>query len=210
MWSAACAAAVTIFLNIHILPQTMIAANQAPAEVKEEGVPQEMERENVEAGEMDRDPMEEAPEEASEEAPDEAPDEAVDESVNSATAFAAWTEVRANRKGHFIVRAEINNTPVAAMIDTGASAVAMSHEDAERVGIHTFTLSYTIPVSTANGVVRAAPVTLRRVEVGGVLVHDVRAWVMPKGAMRGTLLGMSFLSRLSGFSVNNGTLELRQ
>ncbi len=122
----------------------------------------------------------------------------------------AWTEIRSNRRGHFIVRAEINNTPVVALIDTGASAVALSAEDAERIGLRAFALNYSVPVHTANGVVKAAPVVLRRIEIDNVLVRDVKAWVMPKGAMRGTLLGMSFLSRLSGFSVDGGKLTLKQ
>ena len=125
-------------------------------------------------------------------------------------AYGAWTEIKANKGGHFVVRAEINNTPILALIDTGASAVALSHEDAEAVGLNTFALDYTIPVATANGVVKAAPVTLRRIEIDGVVVRDVKAWVMPKGALRGTLMGMSFLSHLSGFSVDDGKLTLKQ
>ncbi len=127
-----------------------------------------------------------------------------------ALAKGAWTEIKGNARGHFIVTARINNQPVKVLVDTGASAVALSHEDARRAGIHTFALKYTVPVSTANGVVKAAPVTLRRVEVDGVLVRNVRAWVMPRGAMRGTLLGMSFLSRLSMFKVDHGKLVLKQ
>ncbi len=127
-----------------------------------------------------------------------------------ALAKGAWTEIRGNGRGHFIVTARINNQPVKVLVDTGASAVALSHEDARRAGIHTFALKYTMPVSTANGVVRAAPVTLRRVEVNGVVVRNVKGWVMPRGAMRGTLLGMSFLSRLSMFKVDHGKLVLKQ
>jgi len=128
----------------------------------------------------------------------------------AAVAYGAWTEIKAGKGGHFVVRAEINNTPITALIDTGASAVALSHEDAEAVGINTFALDYTIPVATANGMVKAAPVTLRRIEIDNVVVRDVKAWVMPKGALRGTLMGMSFLSHLSGFSVDDGKLTLKQ
>jgi aspartyl protease family protein len=64
-------------------------------------------------------------------------------------------------------------------------------------------------VSTANGQAMAARVTLRRVEIDGVRVDDVEGMVMPEGAMRGSLLGMSFLSRLSGFKVEDGVLHLK-
>lgn len=121
---------------------------------------------------------------------------------------AAMVEIKANKRGHFFTRAEINNTAIDTMVDTGASLIALSYEDAERVGLHPFTLRFTVPVNTANGVARAAPVKLRRVEIGNVRVHDVAAVVMPRGAMRGTLLGMSFLSRLRRFSVEDGRLNL--
>ena len=135
----------------------------------------------------------------------------VDAQARMAIALGAWAEIAPRGgNGHFFAMAEINSRPVRVLIDTGASAVALSFEDAEKAGINTMTLRYTIPVATANGVVKAAPVTLRRVEIDGVLVRDVKAWVMPRGAMRGTLLGMSFLSRLREFSVRDGRLILRQ
>ena len=65
------------------------------------------------------------------------------------------------------------------------------------------------PIATANGVVKAARVQLRRVEVDNVRVRDVEGLVLPDGAMRGSLLGMSFLSRLSSFKIENGVLYLR-
>ena len=70
-------------------------------------------------------------------------------------------------------------------------------------------LSFDVPVLTANGPVGAARVMLDRVEVGNVRVRDVASVVLPQGAFRGTLLGMSFLSRLSSFAVEDGTLILK-
>jgi aspartyl protease family protein len=69
-------------------------------------------------------------------------------------------------------------------------------------------LTYDVPVSTANGKVDAARVVLDRVEIGNVLVRDVEGIVLPKGAYDGTLLGMSFLNKLSRFKVEDGTLYL--
>lgn len=119
-------------------------------------------------------------------------------------------EIRAGNHGHFIVEAEIDNTPITVLIDTGASSVALSYEDAERVGLKPFALDFDLPVSTANGIIKAAAVTLRRVEIENVLVRDVEGMVMPPGALAGTLLGMSFLRRLSGFRIAEGTLYLEQ
>jgi len=71
------------------------------------------------------------------------------------------------------------------------------------------TLKYDVPVNTANGVGKAARVTLREVEIGSVRVSDVEGLVLQRGALRGTLLGMSFLSRLRSFSVENGKFVLK-
>lgn len=117
--------------------------------------------------------------------------------------------LKLSSNGHFMTEAEINGRDVKVMVDTGASAVALSHEDARRAGFRPDDLDYDVPVSTANGVVKAASVIIDRIEVGGVSVEKVKGMVMPKGAMPGTLLGMSFLSRLDSFEVKDGVLHLR-
>ena len=121
----------------------------------------------------------------------------------------AMTELAASANGHFTANADINNRRVHVLVDTGASAVALSYEDAEHVGLRPGSLKYDIKVQTANGVAKAAQVTLKEVEIDGVRVRDVRGMVLQKGALNGTLLGMSFLSRLRGFSVENGRLILK-
>ena len=124
--------------------------------------------------------------------------------------LARMIEIRAGDHGHYVTTASIEHMPVSVLVDTGASMVALSYEDAERIGLKPFSLRFDQPVATANGVVEAATVTLRRVEIDNVVVHDVAGMVLPQGAMRGTLLGMSFLSRLSGFRMSDGTLYLEQ
>jgi aspartyl protease family protein len=121
----------------------------------------------------------------------------------------AATALKAGQNGHFIVKAEINGRNVKVMVDTGASAVALSYEDAKDIGLHPGNLDYNIPVSTANGMVKAAGVNLDKVEIDGVRVSDVQGLVMPDGAMRGSLLGMSFLSKLKSFKVEDGVLYLK-
>jgi aspartyl protease family protein len=121
----------------------------------------------------------------------------------------ALTEIKGGENGHYFVRASINNQQVDALVDTGASAVALSYEDADRVGLRPRNLDYTVPVATANGMAKAAKVKLSRVEIDNVRVDDVDAYVMPQGALNGTLLGMSFLSRLTSFKSEGGTLTLK-
>ena len=127
-------------------------------------------------------------------------------------AVPAWADTARlpiSSNGHFITSADINGSNIKVMVDTGASTVALSHEDAEKAGFRPYDLEFNVPVSTANGIVEAAAVTIRRIDVGGVTVEDVKGMVLPKGAMSGTLLGMSFLSRLDGFEVKDGVLLLR-
>ena len=119
-------------------------------------------------------------------------------------------EIRAGDHGHYVTTASIEHIPVMVLVDTGASKVALSFEDAERIGLNPFALDFDQPVATANGVVEAALVTLDRVEIENVVVHDVAGIVLPQGAMKGTLLGMSFLNRLSGFRISDGTLYLEE
>ncbi len=118
------------------------------------------------------------------------------------------TELKPDARGHFVTEAEINNATIKVIVDTGATAVALSFQDADDAGLRPNGLDYEVPVNTANGMVKAAKVTLRRVKVDGVEVRDVEGLVMPEGVMNGTLLGMSYLSRLKEFRVRNGVLHL--
>jgi len=119
-------------------------------------------------------------------------------------------EIRAGAHGHFVTTVEIEHTPILVLIDTGATKVAMSYEDADKAGLKPYSLDFTVPVATANGIAKAAPVTLRRIELGNIVVRDVEAVVLPEGVFAGTLLGMSFLSRLGSFGIRDGVLVLEE
>jgi aspartyl protease family protein len=121
----------------------------------------------------------------------------------------ATTELKSGGNGHFYVTARVNGNSIKAVVDTGASAVVLSYQDAERAGLKPRNLSYDVPVSTANGIAYGARVTLREVEIDTVSVDDVQGIVMPDGALQGTLLGMSFLGKLRSFQVENGRLILK-
>lgn len=119
------------------------------------------------------------------------------------------TELKASKNGHFIVTADINGRRVRVLVDTGASAVALSFEDAQSIGLHPKNLNFTVPVSTANGVGKAASVLLDEVEIDGVRVSNVQGLVLQEGVMSGSLLGMSFLSKLRSFKIEDGVLYLK-
>jgi len=119
-------------------------------------------------------------------------------------------EIDAERNGHFNTEADINGRPIAVMIDTGATMVALSYEDAERAGIYLNDADFTRSVSTANGIARVAPVTLNRISIGDITVRNVPAAVAEPGRLKTSLLGMSFLSRLSRFDMRSGRLVLEE
>ena len=110
--------------------------------------------------------------------------------------------------GHFEINATVNGHTTPMIFDTGASAVVLTVADAEAAGIDTEGLSFTIPVSTANGTGRAARVRLDRMEVGGIVRERVVAFVTEDGALDMSLLGMTFLETLSRYSVTQNSLEL--
>ena len=128
--------------------------------------------------------------------------------AGTSASFAASTEIRADALGHFFTTAFIEHRPIKVLVDTGASVVALSYEDAEEAGLRPWTLTFDMPISTANGQVGGARVMLDRVEIENLRVRDVEAVVLPKGAFDGTLLGMSFLNKLSRFKVEDGRLHL--
>jgi aspartyl protease family protein len=108
---------------------------------------------------------------------------------------------------HFYVDATVDGSPLRLLVDTGASSVVLTEEDARRIGFDLDRLRYTIRTETANGSGFGAPVRLREVRIESIVVRDVPALVN-KAPMPASLLGMSFLGRLSGYTVRNGTLTL--
>lgn len=125
--------------------------------------------------------------------------------VDSAAGIATF---RRGIGGHFEINATVNGHTTPMIFDTGASAVVLTIADAEAAGIDTEGLSFTIPVSTANGTGRAARVRLDRMEVGGIVRERVVAFVTEDGALDMSLLGMTFLETLSRYSVTQNSLEL--
>jgi aspartyl protease family protein len=115
---------------------------------------------------------------------------------------------RKGRDGHFQVEGRINGAEITMIFDTGASAVVLTSADARRAGIDTAGLRFDIPVSTANGTGRAASVRLDRMEIGGIVRENIRAFVAEADALDTSLLGMSFLETLNRYAVSSNSLEL--
>ena len=111
---------------------------------------------------------------------------------------------------HYRAWASVNGVDVELMIDTGASIVLLPYEDAVSVGIDPAELEFSVPVTTANGHSKVAPVRLDSIRIGEVLVFDVPAAVAQPGLLKSGLLGMSFLSRIDEVTLQRDRLILRQ
>jgi aspartyl protease family protein len=119
-------------------------------------------------------------------------------------------EIQRDGRGHFAVDGVVDGRRIGFMVDTGASVIALTDRDAGRLGYHPAQRDYVVQVRTANGTVRGAPIKLDMVEVGGVMVRNVDALVMPGEALSENLLGLSFLSRLRRFEYREGRLVLEE
>ena len=117
--------------------------------------------------------------------------------------------IRRGRDGHFIANTEINGVGLSMLVDTGASTVVLRPLDAQRLGLDPNKLKYTVAVQTANGTTYAAPVRLKVFSVGSIQFNDIDALVSKPGALRDSLLGMSFLNRLRSYEFSGEYLTLR-
>jgi aspartyl protease family protein len=109
--------------------------------------------------------------------------------------------------GHFLVNATVNGETLRFMVDTGASSIYLTPQDAARLGWPAHRLVFSERYDTAAGEVRAAPVTLRSLRIGQLELYDLPASV---GEAPGSLslLGMTFLKRLESYQVRGDTLIL--
>jgi aspartyl protease family protein len=111
--------------------------------------------------------------------------------------------------GHFEARILVNGAPVRTVVDTGATSIVLTSEDAQAAGFNPAALSYTIQVSTANGMARAAAVKTKEVAIGGIVRKDMPVMIAAPGMLGQSLLGMNFIGSLSGFDVRGDRMILR-
>ncbi|MGI9401202.1 MAG: TIGR02281 family clan AA aspartic protease [Rhizobiaceae bacterium] len=121
-----------------------------------------------------------------------------------------FTEVKADRRGHFIASARMNGRRMDVLVDTGATLVAINESTAKRIGIRLKPSDFKYDVRTANGITKAAAAMIDEIQIGRVIVRDVRASVSRDSSLSSVLLGMSFLGKLKKFEIDSGTLVLVQ
>lgn len=112
--------------------------------------------------------------------------------------------------GHFLTEGRIDGRRLGFMVDTGASVIALNERSAAQIGVRPRPSDYTANVSTANGSIKAARTRLAMVDIGGLVVRDVDALVLPDEALSENLLGLSFLSKLKRFEMASGKLVMEQ
>jgi len=113
-------------------------------------------------------------------------------------------------RGHFQTDGRVDGRRLDFMVDTGASVIALNESSAAKVGIRPMRSDYIATVNTANGTIKAARTRLASVDIGGLVVRDVEALVLPDGALSENLLGLSFLSKLKRYEFAGGKLVMEQ
>ncbi|AZN99839.1 TIGR02281 family clan AA aspartic protease [Mesorhizobium sp. M9A.F.Ca.ET.002.03.1.2] len=111
--------------------------------------------------------------------------------------------------GHFEARIMVNGAPVRAVVDTGATSTVLTAQDAQAAGFNPAVLNFSIPVSTANGMARAAAVRTDELAIGGIVRKDMPVMIAAPGMLGQSLLGMNFIGSLSGFDVRGDRMTLR-
>ncbi|MGE0180293.1 MAG: TIGR02281 family clan AA aspartic protease [Sphingomonas sp.] len=137
--------------------------------------------------------------------PDKPTSQARTARVAPSVSGAANQRITRSFDGHYYVTARVNGVPIRFMIDTGASIVALSTEDAERARV-----PMGDQISIARGVggeVEVTPVTIDSIAVDGLTARSVRGAVAD--GLHVSLLGQSFLSQLNGVEISGDTMTLR-
>ena len=130
------------------------------------------------------------------------------QSLSSPSSIGGVTAIPKAADGHYWAEARVNTTTVKFLVDTGASVVALTPQDARRLGINLNTLTYDQDVTTASGKTQAARVVIDHMQIGQSQMDNIEALVIPDG-LSSSLLGMSYLGRLSRFEATQGSLILR-
>ena len=121
------------------------------------------------------------------------------------------TVIEADRYGQFETEMQIAGRSLPALVDTGATFVALTYDAAASIGYHLSDAEFKYAMNTANGTARAASITIPLIRVGNVEARNVLAVVSQPGALTGrSLLGMSFLKKLGGFETGQSSLVLKQ
>ncbi len=115
-----------------------------------------------------------------------------------------------NEQGHFVTDFKLNGRRVNALVDTGATLVAINQSTARRIGLRLKASDFKYEVRTANGNTKAASAMIKTMQIGRIHIKNVQAAILSDRALDGTLVGMSFLKRLKSFKIENQALLLQQ
>jgi aspartyl protease family protein len=118
-------------------------------------------------------------------------------------------DIERRNSGEFAVKAKLNQVTAPMLVDTGATSVVLTYETAKAIGLPLELLDYDVELETASGRTRAARLTLDRLAIGSIVERSVPALVVPRGAAKSNLLGMSFLDRLESWEVRADRLTIR-
>ena len=118
-------------------------------------------------------------------------------------------EVARARDGHYYLVARLNDVPVRFVVDTGATDVVLTREDARRVGIDLNSLVFSGSAGTANGMVRTAYARVDEMRLGSIVDDDVPVAVN-RGEMDSSLLGMAYLGRFGRIEISGNKLLLER
>jgi aspartyl protease family protein len=127
----------------------------------------------------------------------------------SVMADGARIEVPRAFDGHYYLTLRLDGTPVDFVVDTGATDIVLSREDAGRIGIDPDGLTYSGVAMTANGQVRTARARVGEIAIGAISDRDVAVSVTD-GEMPGSLLGMAYLQRFDRIEIADGRLLLER
>lgn len=124
-------------------------------------------------------------------------------------AYGREVRLPAGANHQYFVTAAVNQRPASFLVDTGASYVALRDSDARAANIYVSWSDYTERVRTANGETKAALIDIDVIEIDGIRVENVKAFILPDEQLAMNLLGMSFLSKLESVEQRGGELVLK-
>ncbi|MDD7909068.1 MULTISPECIES: TIGR02281 family clan AA aspartic protease [Pseudovibrio] len=127
---------------------------------------------------------------------------------NTVTTAAGEIAIARSGNGQFVLNALVDGTSIQFLVDTGASHITLTSDDARRAQFPMDRLRYTVPVQTANGTGFVAPIRIDHLQIGDVTLNDARAFVAQQGMLNSSLMGMSTLDRFSGIRVEGDRMIL--
>ena len=115
--------------------------------------------------------------------------------------------LRRQRDGHFYANITVDSNDMRVLVDTGASIIALTGDDARRLGLDWHSGDVRTIGRGASGDVYGVPVTLDQVSLEGIEARRVQAVIVPEG-LDVTLLGQSFLSQIDKVEISGNTMTL--